>query len=369
VDPFRDRSKGGSLNREDAAQVEALRLASANTEGSTQAMFIEQMMDKVLSSDSFGAAPAIVTVLRKHGNDASDEFAQKIEARFNARMAHLDEQKEREMAEARPEVDVLILTVKKTEFRAALDAFGVAPGVRPTDLGDGAEAWLVSNAGTRYGIAMIGNDGNVESAIEVKNLFKNTAFRAAILLGMAAGVRGEVDLGDVVVAHSVYAYDFVRATKVRSFSRAKPYSPSASSWQRVDTLHQVHPGWAESVAQAVLASPNFEGIDESETKKLGRDWRPRIKVGAVLAGSVLIEDNRLVRQKREGELHDRVLAAEMEGAGFAAACMSEGVQWMVVRGVADFGGFKRRKSWQYPATYAAACAIRDGIESGRINFF
>lgn len=54
------------------------------------------------------------------------------------------------------------------------------------------------------------------------------------------------------------------------------------------------------------------------------------------------------------DLHDRIYALEMEGAGFAATCHHVGIDWAVVRGVADRGEEQRSKAWQPVATAAAA---------------
>ena len=360
------------MRAEDAAEFEAtaqaLSLAVSNTTGDTREMFTEQLFDHAISGGGIGAAPAIAAALRMETSDVNSSLANTLMGRFSKRMELLKQSAVAVGEDAPLDIDVLLLTVKGTEFKAALDAFRVPLGEKPVDLGSGGEIWIVKHAETRYGIATIGDDGNVESAIQVKDLFRHTRFNAAVLLGMAAGVLGDVELGDVVIASSVHAYDFVRATPVRAFNRAKTYSPPAKTWQRIGTLDQVDPEWAERVSREVLTSANFGGIDQAEPRKLDETWRPKVKIGGVLAGSILIEDNRLVRQKKNGEVHDRVLAAEMEGAGFAAACLSEDAQWMVVRGIADFGGRKRRKSWQYPATYAAAALIRDGIASGRLQF-
>ena len=77
------------------------------------------------------------------------------------------------------------------------------------------------------------------------------------------------------------------------------------------------------------------------------------------------------------EINDRGLAAEMEGAGFAAACTARRIPFLVVRGIADYGDedvltlvdgseVRRGKSWQIPSTYAAAAYVRDMVITGRM---
>jgi hypothetical protein len=105
-------------------------------------------------------------------------------------------------------VDYLILTVKEVELRACLRAFGVKERARPLPLSGSLEAWTVEADGKRFAIAMVGTAGNVESAIVLGGLCALVEPTAAVLVGMAAGVRGRVKLGDVVVAEGILAYEF-----------------------------------------------------------------------------------------------------------------------------------------------------------------
>jgi nucleoside phosphorylase len=85
----------------------------------------------------------------------------------------------------------------------------------------------------------------------------------------------------------------------------------------------------------------------------------------ILAGGKLLEDGSLPR--RADEAHARIMAAEMDGAGFAAACEQQRRPWVVVRGIADYGEPDRRKHWQYPATFVAARYVRDALRLRRLN--
>jgi nucleoside phosphorylase len=264
-------------------------------------------------------------------------------------------------------VDVLVLSVKPVELDACLRAFGLAFPATPTPLIGGGEAWLAEYRGTKYAIACVGTDGNVESAIKLLQLFQGLAFRLPVLVGMAAGVRGEVNLGDVVIAEQVWAADFEILRREGSVPRPKTYSPASRVWSKIGSLESVYPEWGKSVKEAILSVSVMSGHrwplpDRYET--LTR--LPKVKTGVVFAGSRLIEDNSLVR--RRGHEQGRLLAGEMEGAGFAASVQELGwVDWLVIRGVADFGAERRAKNWQFASTYAAAAVLRDGVEHGRIT--
>lgn len=290
-------------------------------------------------------------------------------------------------------VDLLILTVKATELRSTLAAFGITHDTLP-DIGRGSpgvRVWTKSQGDVRIGIGVIGTDGNAEAASALLGISSILPFKAAVLVGMAAGLESEVSLGDVVISSWVAAYEFVRTTPGRFHSRRKFYPADYPSVNQVSTLLDA-PAWGKRVSAAVREA---DGLGEvtGEHAALFQSWVPRLKTGVILSGSLLIEDDSL--QDLKEEVHDRVVAAEMEGAGFAVACSAIRIPWLVVRGIADFGRGDasprggevvespipaltettelsdvlgaRNKSWQFPSSYAAASFVRDMVVTGRIG--
>jgi nucleoside phosphorylase len=59
------------------------------------------------------------------------------------------------------------------------------------------------------------------------------------------------------------------------------------------------------------------------------------------------------------QYHQEVLAAEMEGSGFARACREHAVPWLVFRGISDFGDANKSKlgDWKATAALSAATAV------------
>jgi nucleoside phosphorylase len=90
--------------------------------------------------------------------------------------------------------------------------------------------------------------------------------------------------------------------------------------------------------------------------------RGQLKRGVIVGQSDLIEDGSV---GRFSEYHDRVALADMDSAGFALACESEDLDWMVWRGVADFGEIDRTQNWQGAATVSAALLARSFYERDR----
>lgn len=270
----------------------------------------------------------------------------------------------REDHQESPPLDLLILTPKDVEFVACLRAFSIPAGIQPVHIG-ACRLWCVDIEGMRVGIATIGSDGNVEAAVEIGMLVQEVSFPAAVLVGMAAGVQGQVALGDLVVSRHVIAYESVRLTNEGPKTRAKHYAEDPRMTQPLATLQQTHPRWSQQMRSSCLTALDETDYASSEAHKLLSNWHAQISGGTLLAGSQLVEDGSVpeLRDKH----HDRVRALEMEGAGFAHACEVHGRRWLIVRGVADFGEEGREKHWQFLAAYAAAAFVRDFVLTGEMT--
>lgn len=259
-----------------------------------------------------------------------------------------------------------MLSVKPVELRACLAAFDVPNDSVPVVFGrSGLCGWVASRDGVRYAIAMVGAAGNVEAAVVMGALTEAVRPKAAVLVGMAAGVRGEVKLGDIVVGEAVLAYEFARATADGIVYAAKPYSVPDRRIRDAELLPFRLANWTRNVVARAQGSPMVAEWPLDEVESL-EDWVPSVKRGVVLAGSKLIEDASLPDLARI--VNGRARVAEMEGAGFAAACDEVAVPWLVVRGVADYGEPERRKHWQFPATFAAAHYLRSANTIGLLHF-
>ncbi len=62
--------------------------------------------------------------------------------------------------------------------------------------------------------------------------------------------------------------------------------------------------------------------------------------------------------------HGKIEAGEMEAIGFWTACTRQGVRWLVVRGISDFGDELKDDRFHVLASAAAAAVTADFIERG-----
>lgn len=259
-------------------------------------------------------------------------------------------------------VDCLILTIKDNELAGAKCAFDIPDEQSPISYGQGLMAYHVTREDISYAIAMTGTAGNVESAIVLGGLVNALRPRAAALIGMAAGVRGKVKLGDVVVAETVFAYEFKKMQATGPVYMPKSYAPREAAIRSAEAFVLANRGWATAVAIDALSLENPEPFKPNDDEPLDGAWRPNVSRAGILAGGQLLEDGSL--PELASKIHARVSAAEMDGAGFAAACNEANLPWIAIRGIADYGEKDRRKPWQLPATFAAARYFRSALAGG-----
>ena len=351
----------------DDALTELTGLLHAFRTGSSSSQILFERFVNLLEEVNPEAAYFSATALLAVGDAKAHQLGQRILRRLEDTHADLGPQRILQVRAKLP-VDALVLTVKKVEFEAARDAFS-ARATRAIEFADGTEVWVIDVGDRRFALASIGVDGNVDSALKVGRLLHNLHPKAAFLVGTAAGVRGKTELGDVVVAEEVWAPDFAIVREDGDIPRPRTYRPPALMYTRLSTFGADGRDWPAQVAQELVALADRE--DRSRDYELPADFESIVaarpishRLGVVFAGSRLIEDGSLVGLR--ASYHGRLLAAEMEGAGFAAALTElEFPRWLVVRGICDFGEPDRVKDWQYAATYAAATLVRDAVGAGR----
>ena len=228
---------------------------------------------------------------------------------------------------------------------------------------------------------VIGDAGTDPAAASLTHLIRSfPSVGCVLMVGIAAGVpqpnrpERHVRLGDVVVGTlGVVGYDTVTD---RPGGRVPWLTcPSASSLlvRRVTMLQAGEAlgsrPWEDLIAAAAGRLPAFARPPESSDLLYASDeatepiphpgaaatehragW-PKIHYGRI--GSA----NRSLRNARArdeiADEHD-VLAIEMEGRGIGSAGLAGGVEWLVIRGISDYGDTHATRLWRRYAALAAA---------------
>lgn len=270
-------------------------------------------------------------------------------------------------ADRRTSVDLLLIAPKPVEETAVLAAFGITKTHKVQTLAARHSGYLGEADGFSVLICSPHSDGNVKMALFVAEWLQEWKPRLGALIGMAGGRFDEVSLGDIVLATSIFDFQIVRriATPSGSVDKNRFVPHVVPDHIRTNFTKLDEPAWRQKMKDecrpALAEAPSGKRLSLAQLRK----WKPALKEGIVLAGSTLFEDGS-IDETADG-IHDRAMAVEMEGAGFAGAMVAAQVPWLSLRGIADMGGHpdyvdaegkSRTKEWQFAVTFAAAHRLR-----------
>ena len=114
--------------------------------------------------------------------------------------------------QASASVDVAVVTVIASEQQAVLETLGFLDAPRRSTEGGtiyfvGAIRSTLSGRKLRVAVTCIGRAGNSAAAAAVRETVSEYHPRVIILVGIAAGVREKLQLGDVVLSERVVSYE------------------------------------------------------------------------------------------------------------------------------------------------------------------
>lgn len=250
-------------------------------------------------------------------------------------------------------IDVVIISVLiDTEHAALLSTFGFDPFSKAQEQRGNLKFWFpelrtVENKHVRVVLTCFGDKGNIDSLLLTKKILDITHPKSAYLVGTAAGRRDRVSICDVVVsAKGIMYYEPGRLRAGVGGTRPEFVYTKQSIKNEVVyfyTLRAESLGWADEYGQAL------EVLEEAfRLARLTRE--PEVYFEAIASGEKLLNKKML---ESICERHDSVYAGEMEGYGFAKACDDSGIDWLVIRGISDFGERNEREKWKTVASVMA----------------
>ena len=270
---------------------------------------------------------------------------------------------ERAPRAATERVDVLIITVVKAEYEAVLGVDTGAPAgsawqERPGPAGHpvALRSFATHDGGVlRIAVTHALEMGGVAAANAALPLLTGYTPRCLAMCGVCAGRRGEVNLGDVIIADRLWSYDS-GAIVVEDDDQGRP----VQRFKTDQLAYALDPGWkqrAESFrpdsAEAWLASRPRSPEDE-------RDGEPdafKVHVGAIATTAKVVRDDRIF-DKLPVSMR-RVLGLEMEAAGIVAVTQIHRLNRLIVmKGVADFADSSKDDRFKaFAARASAECLI------------
>lgn len=234
-------------------------------------------------------------------------------------------------------------------------------------------------------LTLLGDTANDVAADGCANLARS--FRSVgyvLMVGIAAGVPDlprpdrHVRLGDIVVSTwGIVDYDHVverpGGTELRQpFPRPSPLLTRQAKFLEAEELAGRRP-WEVFLDQAIAALDGFARppastdllypSDDAEKPVAHPDLaasghRPDLpKVHQGYIGSADRALRKIVTRDRLASKHD-LRALEMEGKGVGRSGFSNGLEWLVVRGISDYGDERTGRTWRNYASVAAAAYSR-----------
>jgi len=197
-------------------------------------------------------------------------------------------------------------------------------------------------------VTMIGKAGNVDCAVSCGKIFTNMRVGLAVLAGICAGVKEKVSIGDVICPEGIIDYEGGRLTPDGIEKRPDPNPLERNIEREIAYFRPNVKIWRRDIKTNVKKLAKYEDIPKL------RELTPQYHRDIILSGEKLLADGKLPKMRKDYD--ERVRGAEMEGSGFAKACKERDLNWLVFRGVSDYGDPDKPETeiWQ---TTAATCAM------------
>jgi nucleoside phosphorylase len=270
--------------------------------------------------------------------------------------------------EALPQVDVVVLTIIPVELAATRTALGLRTKADYKSQG-GTHYWTgtVPNTQLKVALSVMAEAGPTRCSAATIDAIHEFRPKLVVLVGIAAGAKGKLRLGDVVLSERVVSYDLgsVEAGG-KIVQRQEGNRPEHAIQQNMMAY------LSDSPAPRITRIFREAG-GEFPVVPPGGDLDPKhvalsaLKVASatIASGSKLVRDGELFDEWRRG-LHGKVEVAEMEAAGLVDACGREGVPWLVIRGISDFGDNAKHDGFHEFAARAAAAVLVDFLAQGYV---
>lgn len=255
-------------------------------------------------------------------------------------------------------VDVLIICPLQTELQSGLIAFGRQPDDEDDNV-EGCKVVFVNLPRSKgpplsVAISVVTKPRNAPCTAITTNFIHYFDPKIVILSGIAGGVKGKVDLGDVIIASGVWDTMGARVEAQGELPRPRHFEPPNPIGRLPGYLRWKPKEWRVEVLQAIAELRKAELFDLADQSSLDAAAY-KFGDGAIVAGEKLIADGSLPALRVS--LDEEIRACDMEGSGFAEACHTAGRQWLMFRGISDYGDPDKDKKWQGVAALHAMLVV------------
>lgn len=269
----------------------------------------------------------------------------------------------------REPVDIGILTVIPPELAAAKEALGLRASVK-RDVNDTIYWHGVVRSelrGCDYSVVLagIGWAGNPSASALATQMIERFKPGVVLLMGIAAGMRGKVRIGDVVLSERVVAYEPAALNVGKDGTREvqnRPDITRVSHGLQQDVLH-----YQPDTKRLKERFERLQGVFPAPPRGKKKEWKEHVASSitcrlqeTIASGEKLLRDpSKLLEVRRD--IHGKVTVGEMEAAGLVEACRLGNVPWLVIRGISDFGDDLKDDAFHGFASKTAAVVMADFI--------
>lgn len=271
-----------------------------------------------------------------------------------------------------PALDVAILTVIQTELFAVLDALGISSSAREKDAQGtvyfrGSLRSALSQRDYSLLVTCIGAAGNYDASAAVHDVMTTHRPQVMLLMGIAAGLRGKVQIGEVVLSERIVTYEPAAMVVSEDGHFRLEHRPEIDR-----TPHLIHQDVITYRPEPPRLEARFRDIrGRFPTPPAGQEEEFRkhvvstmtVRTATIASGEKVLRDPARLLAVRQ-EQHGKVEAGEMEAAGLVAACRRANVPWLVIRGISDFGDQLKDDRFHEFAARAAATVLADFLAHG-----
>lgn len=235
--------------------------------------------------------------------------------------------------------DVIIFTVVPTEFHTLNKILSFAPTGKKEDFSKKG-FWYYEYLLKRPGgkplsclITMIGSAGDISCYSACSTTFEEFDCDLAILCGIAAGNKEDIRKYSAVIAESIVAYEYQRLEEDKITHRPQFFQLEGYTKRVIEKVEFHKDEWKKLVQECISKS----GVELEEVKNYKVE-ETQLKIGVIAAGAKLIADGKTLEVLKENiPIAKGIIAAEMEGSGFAPCCKEYNKEWLVIRGISDYG--------------------------------
>ena len=248
----------------------------------------------------------------------------------------------------RHSADILIVTVNSNEAKAVLDAFKAVTNQSATVFNTGNHTYHDLGTVNDQHLVMVqsemGSGGLGSSLQTVAEAVAALKPAAVIMVGVGFGLKPDKqEIGQVLVA-----------------SRTMNYEP-----QRVG----LKDGKEESIPRGTRADVSTKLLNHFRAAEVKGDKAdPKVSVGLIISGEKLVDNPEFLKKLQASE--PEAIGGEMEGSGLYAACQMAKVDWILVKGICDWGDGNKdnpnKDNDQQLAARNSACFVVKALKLGKL---